>query len=168
MTTNTTEPPVVVCALTQSACKTPFGCVTFGCKIKPAVETATAPSGVDERAELHKKFKLWFFRELSDEQRNSMFRLCDMPLDDEHPPSHAVQYGLLRFILARAALTTPAGAGPHTRPFADVLAEHEADPQKAALLAEARSASAGQPAFPTGGKGGGGLTQCDMHEDESW
>lgn len=27
--------------------------------------------------------------------------------------------------------------------------------------------AASVPAFPSGGPGGGGLTQCDMHDDES-
>lgn len=44
------------------------------------------------------QFKLWFFRDLSDEQRMKLYRLAKIPLDDA-APNFGTQHILLDHVL---------------------------------------------------------------------
>ena len=60
-----------------------------------------APQAADELVE-RTKVELWFFRELRDEQRTSLFRICGLPIDELND-SHT-QKLLLRHVLGTAKL----------------------------------------------------------------
>jgi hypothetical protein len=62
---------------------------------------------------LERRLHLWFFRDLTGEQRLGLFKLCGYPVDEL--PTHAVQEVSLRHLVgqlaARRAANTPAGDG---------------------------------------------------------
>lgn len=63
----------------------------------------TAP---DVNADVRARFELWFFRDLSDAQRKTLFALCEMPV--EEITCHSTEKRVLRHLL-RAAHADLAG-----------------------------------------------------------
>ena len=73
----------------------------------PVVEEAVKAEGLDAET-LERRLHLWFFRDVSDDQRHGLFKLCGYPVD-EIGMCHSLQQRCLQHLVSaiRARSATP-------------------------------------------------------------
>lgn len=78
--------------------------------MRAAIEAALAAEPSETAAgDASRKAELWFFRDISDEQRAKLFALFGMPVHEIN--NHGTQKKALRHILSALRSTRPAGEG---------------------------------------------------------